>query len=91
MLDVPEPWLVIEPAVAGLQSGGVLSAYSPTVPQVQRLHHELRQSKRFADIKAFEVLLREWLADGRSVRPSHRMIGHTGFITVARKIETEEP
>ncbi len=87
VLDVPEPWHVVGPAVAGLQSGGVLTAYSPTVPQVQRLHHELRQCKRFADIGAFEVLLREWVAEGRSVRPAHRMVGHTGFVTVARKVE----
>jgi tRNA (adenine57-N1/adenine58-N1)-methyltransferase len=87
VLDVPEPWRVVGPAVAGLQSGGVLTSYSPTVPQVQRLHHELQTSRRFADIGTFEVLLREWVAEGRSVRPSHRMIGHTGFITVARKLE----
>ncbi len=89
VLDVPEPWHVVAPAANGLQLGGVLTAYLPTVPQVQRLHQELRHAKCFADIGAFEVLLREWVAEGRSVRPSHRMIGHTGFINVARKIRPE--
>lgn len=25
---------------------------------------------------------------GRSVRPDHRMVAHSGFITVARKVDT---
>lgn len=86
ILDVPEPWLVVGPAVAGLKAGGVLAAYLPTVPQVQRLHEELERSRRFLDVSTFEILLREWVAEGRSVRPVSQMVGHTGFITTARKV-----
>ncbi|MGH2619414.1 MAG: tRNA (adenine-N1)-methyltransferase, partial [Anaerolineales bacterium] len=35
----------------------------------------------------FETLLRTWNIQGRSVRPDHRMVAHSGFITVARKVE----
>lgn len=86
VLDLPEPWEVVGPAVAGLADGGVLTAYVPTVPQVQHLHDELRRSRRFLDALTFEVLFREWVAEGRSVRPASQMVGHTGFITVARKV-----
>jgi tRNA (adenine57-N1/adenine58-N1)-methyltransferase len=86
VLDLPEPWLVVGPAGAGLADGGVFTSYLPTVPQVQHLHDELRRSRRFLDVSTFEILLREWLAEGRSVRPASQMVGHTGFITTARKV-----
>jgi len=86
VLDLPEPWLVVDPAVAGMPDGGVLTTYLPTVPQVQHLHDELRRSRRFLDVCTFEVLLRDWVAEGRSVRPASQMVGHTGFITTARKV-----
>ncbi len=86
VLDLPEPWRVVPPAAAGLADGGVLTAYLPTVPQVQHLHDDLRRSRRFLDVLTFEVLLREWVAEGRSVRPASQMVGHTGFITTARKV-----
>jgi len=86
VLDLPEPWLAVSPAAAGLAEGGVLTAYLPTVPQVQHLHDELRRSRRFLDVVTFEILLREWVAEGRSVRPASQMVGHTGFITTARKV-----
>jgi len=83
VLDLPEPWLVVEPATDALAPGGILCAYLPTVPQVQKLHDELRISRRFVGVETFEVMHREWQIDGRSVRPMSQMVGHTGFITVA--------
>ena len=82
-LDLPEPWTVVAPAGDALLPGGILCAYLPTVPQVQRLHDELRRSGRFGGTDAFEVLHREWRFEGRSVRPQSQMVGHTGFVTVA--------
>lgn len=86
ILDLPEPWSVVGPAVSWLEDGGIFCAYLPTVPQVERLVSSLRESQRFAELTTFEVLLREWNVAGRSVRPEHRMVGHTGFLTVARKL-----
>ncbi|MFQ5948790.1 MAG: tRNA (adenine-N1)-methyltransferase [Acidimicrobiia bacterium] len=85
LLDLPEPWSVVPAAAEGLRTGGVFCAYVPTVPQVQQLLEALRRAGCFIDVVAFEILLREWVAEGRSVRPSHRMVGHTGFIAVGRK------
>jgi tRNA (adenine57-N1/adenine58-N1)-methyltransferase len=89
LLDLPEPWEVIEAGAEYLADDGVVTVYVPTVPQVQRTRDALRRSGRFAPPTTFEVLQREWVADGRSVRPSHQMIGHTGFITIAQKTLTE--
>jgi tRNA (adenine57-N1/adenine58-N1)-methyltransferase len=88
VLDLPEPWEAVKPAATGLPMGGVLCAYLPTVPQVQTLVEEMRAIGAFAEIEVFENLFRTWNVDGRSVRPSHRMVGHTGFLTVGRKVSS---
>lgn len=86
VLDLPQPWDVVEAAVEGLEGGGVFCAYVPTVPQMQQTVEALQASGSFIDFMSFETLLRTWNVEGRSVRPDHRMVGHTGFITVARKV-----
>jgi len=85
VLDMPEPWHSVQPAVRHLRPGGMFCCYLPTVPQVQEVRRALAASGSFIDETTFEVLHREWTVEGRSVRPSHRMQGHTGFITVARR------
>lgn len=87
VLDLPEPWHVVPTAARNLAPGGIFCCYLPTVPQVQTVREAVDDSGSFLDTMTFEVMMREWAVDGRSVRPSHRMIGHTGFITVARKQE----
>lgn len=84
VLDLPEPWEVLEETASALLPGGVLCGYLPTTGQVQTLVQALTAA-RFAEIQTFEVLLRTWHVEPRSVRPDHRMVAHTGFITVARK------
>jgi tRNA (adenine57-N1/adenine58-N1)-methyltransferase len=86
VLDVPEPWHSVDPAAQGLGAGGIFCCYLPTVPQVQTVRSALSDSAAFARIETFEVMVRDWVIEGRSVRPSHRMVGHTGFITVAKKV-----
>ncbi len=85
VLDLPEPWTVVAPAIDALSADGVLAAYLPTVPQVMHLHDELRRSRRFAGLETIELLIRDWRLDGRSVRPASQMVGHTGFLTFARR------
>ncbi len=86
ILDLPEPWEVVPHVEKALRSGGILLSYLPTVPQVERLVEQLRTNRAFDFIETFETLLRSWNIDGRSVRPDHRMVAHTGFITTARRI-----
>jgi len=83
VLDLPEPWQVVKPAAAALRPGGILVAYLPTIIQVARLREEL-DSSAFGMAQTVEVLQRGWHVEGQSVRPDHRMVAHTGFLTVAR-------
>lgn len=85
VLDMPEPWHSVVHAVTHMRTGGVFCCYVPTVPQVQEVRRALAGTGSFIEATTFEVLHREWVVEGRSVRPSHRMQGHTGFITVARR------
>ncbi|CAN5808050.1 tRNA (adenine-N1)-methyltransferase [soil metagenome] len=86
VLDVPEPWHAAELAAAHQPTGGVFCAYIPTVPQVQTLVETLRATGAFAEIEVKEFLFRDWNVSGRSVRPEHSMIGHTGFLVFARRV-----
>ena len=83
VLDLPEPWRVVKHAQEALRPGGILLAYLPTIGQVSRLREELDASS-FGMAQSLEVLHRGWHVEGQSVRPDHRMVAHTGFLTVAR-------
>jgi len=87
VLDLPEPWQVIPHAVNALRSGGIYLSFVPTVPQVMQTVEALERTTVFGMIDTFETLLRTWSVQGRSVRPDHRMVAHSGFLTVARKVE----
>jgi tRNA (adenine57-N1/adenine58-N1)-methyltransferase catalytic subunit len=87
VLDLPEPWRVVPAAERALAAGGIVLAYLPTVPQVVQTVEALSGAGTFALIETGEVLLRPWNIDGRSVRPAHRMVGHTGFLITARRVE----
>ncbi|GAC1379646.1 MAG: hypothetical protein NVSMB4_08870 [Acidimicrobiales bacterium] len=83
VLDLPEPWRVVKHAEAALHPGGILVSYLPTIGQVGQLRASLEDS-RFAMAETLEVLHRTWHVEGQSVRPDHRMVAHTGFLTHAR-------
>lgn len=87
VLDLPEPWRVIPRAARALRCGGIHLSFVPTVPQVVQTVEALEREREFGLIQTFETLLRTWNIAGRSVRPDHRMVAHSGFITVARKVE----
>ena len=87
ILDLPEPWQVIPHAALALRSGGIYLSYVPTIPQVMQTVEALHRVAVFSMIQSFETLLRTWNIEGRSVRPDHRMVAHSGFLTVARKVQ----
>ena len=91
VLDLPEPWQVVPHAAAALRSGGVYLSYVPTIPQVMQTVEALHRVHVFSMIQTFETLLRTWNIEGRSVRPDHRMVAHSGFLTVARRVELGSP
>ncbi|MCC5951248.1 MAG: tRNA (adenine-N1)-methyltransferase [Acidimicrobiia bacterium] len=85
VLDLPEPWRVVAAAADALRPGGRLVAYTPSVPQVMALREELDRGP-FALAGTFEHLQRGWYVEGQAVRPDHRMVAHTGFLTHARRV-----
>ena len=84
VLDLAAPWEPLDAIATVLEPGGVLCAYMPTTIQVQQLVLAL-PAQGFLHLESFEVLRRGWHVTERSVRPDHRMVGHTGFLTVARR------
>jgi tRNA (adenine57-N1/adenine58-N1)-methyltransferase len=85
ILDLPEPWDVILHAEKALKFGGYLVSYSPSIEQVKKFVTQLPRS--FQDTNTIEVLVRDWEISGQRCRPRTRMIGHTGFITITRKLK----
>jgi tRNA (adenine57-N1/adenine58-N1)-methyltransferase len=85
LLDLPEPWRVLPHAAGALRSGGILLAYLPTINQTAQLRDALRHGP-YGMPETLEVLHRTWHVEDRSVRPDHRMVGHTGFLTTARRL-----
>ena len=83
ILDLPEPWNVLDAAADALTSGGILLSFLPTILQVQELVLALHADGRFARVETSETLQRGWNVSRRSVRPGHRMVAHSGFITTA--------
>ncbi len=82
VLDLPEPWQVIPHVEPLLLAGGVLVAYTPSIMQAARTREQLKG--RWIDARTIEVLHRGWHIDGQAVRPDHRMVAHTAFLTVGR-------
>lgn len=85
ILDLPEPWQVIEHASEALVNGGVFAAYLPTILQVQTLVLALREHVEFYTSETVEILERKWHVTEESVRPEHQMTGHTGFLVFSRR------
>jgi tRNA (adenine57-N1/adenine58-N1)-methyltransferase len=83
VLDVPEPWQAVPGIGDALVMGGILLSFVPTIIQVQRLVLALEKDGRFQMIESLETMLRTWHVTERSVRPDHRMIAHSGFLTTA--------
>jgi tRNA (adenine57-N1/adenine58-N1)-methyltransferase len=84
VLDLPEPWQVVPHAATALRPGGLILAYSPSIVQVMQFREALDKAG-FILPETLEVLNRGWYVEGAAVRPDHRMVAHTGFLTTARR------
>ncbi len=82
VLDLPEPWRVIPHLEQVLEPGGVCVAYTPSIVQATQVREAL--TGRWIDARTIEVLHRGWHIHQAAVRPDHRMVAHTAFLTVAR-------
>jgi tRNA (adenine57-N1/adenine58-N1)-methyltransferase len=86
IIDVPDAVSVLGASADAVRDGGILVAFSPTVLQVRDIHDAAHSSAALGFAETFEVLERKWHVDAASVRPDHRMVAHTGFITVIRRL-----
>jgi tRNA (adenine57-N1/adenine58-N1)-methyltransferase len=85
-LDVANPWDYVRQAWAALKPGGFFCTLMPTFNQVERLLLSLRH-ENFAFIEVCELLLRYYKPEPNRLRPTDRMVAHTGFLIFARRIE----
>jgi|SRR5438874_10022604 len=88
VLDLPEPGHVAPRLGPVLAPGGIVCSYVPNVTQVQASVEGYRASGFFTEIETYEVWIRPWLFREQSARPEHGMVGHTGFLTLARRAGT---
>jgi len=84
VLDLPEPWNVVPHAEKVLRTGGLLVAYTPSITQAVQVRKSMGDA--WIESRTIEVLHRSWHIEGMAVRPDHRMVAHTGFLTVSRFI-----
>lgn len=88
-LDVPNPYDYIGQVRAALKPGGFFSSILPTFNQVEKLLYALRRHQ-FAFIEVCEVLLRHYKPEPSRLRPTDRMVAHTGFLIFARRIDLSQ-
>ncbi len=86
VLDMLEPWLVLDVVSRALVPGGVLVGYVATVTQLSTYVEALRSNGTFTEPEAFETLVRPWHVVGLAVRPEHRMVAHTAFLVTTRRL-----
>ncbi len=85
-LDLAEPGRALGVAASALRPGAVLVCYVPTAVQLKDTVEAIQARSDFGEIESFETLLRHWQVKGMSVRPHFRMIAHSAFIIVSRKL-----
>ncbi|GAA1542375.1 tRNA (adenine-N1)-methyltransferase [Brevibacterium picturae] len=91
VLDMLTPWNTLDAVSGALAPGGVVIAYVATVPQLSRFVEALRATESFSEPQSMEAMIRGWHVDGLAVRPDHRMIAHTGFLVIARRMAPGVP
>jgi len=85
IFDIPNPWDAIEHAWHALKIGGYLCTYSPLISQVEKSRNKIHEFP-FIEVKTIENLQREIIVSKHGTRPSFDMLGHTGYLTFARKV-----
>jgi len=86
VLDMLAPWDCVDSVGTALAPGGVLVGYVATTTQLSRLVETLRVAGGWTEPRAEESLMRTWHLEGLSVRPDHKMNGHTAFLVTARRL-----
>jgi len=90
VLDMLAPWECVDAVAGALTPGGIVCAYVATTTQLGRTVETIRAHGGFTEPQPWETLVRDWHVEGLSIRPGHKMIGHTGFLVTARKMAPGE-
>lgn len=85
VLDMPEPWKVMDIVREKVKVGGFIVTYVPSANQLQRVVTSLHEN--MLHIKSIELIERKWKVDEKVVRPVSDSIGHTAFLTFIRRIQ----
>lgn len=84
VIDVGDPWDLINAVWRSLRPSGMVAVVTPTVNQAERLVKSMKDSN-FVAIETIEILMRHMeIREGMS-RPSNIMVAHTAYITFGRK------
>jgi tRNA (adenine57-N1/adenine58-N1)-methyltransferase catalytic subunit len=84
-LDLPNPYDYIAQVRNCLKPGGFFGSILPTTNQVTKLLTELRRNG-FAFIDVLEIMLRYYKPEPDRLRPTDRMVAHTGYLIFARPV-----
>ena len=85
ILDVPDPWQCVGTAVDALRTCGHFASFTPNVEQVAQTVVALRAST-FVEVRTIEIIEREIEVRETGTHPSFAPLGHTGYLTFARKV-----
>ena len=85
VVDIPDAWEVVVTAYGALRPCGHFASYSPNAEQVNRTVKGLR-SRTFVEIRSVEIIEREIDVHEAGTHPSFAPLGHTGYLTFARKV-----
>ena len=85
VLDMPQPWKAVEKIRSYLKLSGTFVSFSPAIEQVKKTTFAL-QENGFYEINTYELIKRKFQIKKNATHPEVRMIGHTGYMTFARKI-----
>jgi len=86
VLDMLAPWECVDMAAKVLRPGGVFLAYVATTTQLSATAEALKADGRFTEPDSNESMIRGWHHEGLAVRPQQRMIAHTGFLIISRRM-----
>ena len=84
-VDLREPWLYLDHLRSLLDDGAPAAFIVPTANQVSECLQTLRQG--FGDVEVIEILFRRYKTLASRFRPEDRMVGHTGYLIFAKKVE----
>lgn len=87
ILDIPNPWDAVQHTWKALSIGGYFCSFSPLISQVEKTVWELKK-RPFIEIRTIENIQRELVVSEKGTRPRYEMLGHTGYLTFARKVNS---